>query len=114
MTCEACERARGGENDPRALLSDVTDERALVLRVEIEGTTNTLLLRQIDADHYQSRWRANTAQAEQTTCRESAALALIDKLLQADSLLDVDHCPVGEISWSVHDNQTDDTDGEEQ
>ena len=53
MTCSACESAHSGADDPEALLDRVTDERALVLQVEICGEFQTITLRQTDkTDQY--------------------------------------------------------------
>jgi hypothetical protein len=107
MTCSACESARGGENDPEALLDRVTDERALVLQIEIAGTSQTIALRQGDrSDQYQSAQRVGSGHPEQTTCERGSAIALIGKIIHSDSYIGSQCGPVDDLWPYPADNRT--------
>jgi hypothetical protein len=96
MTCKA--RARGRAEDPEALLDDVTDERALILRVKIAGTSQTIVLRQGNrSEQYQSARRVGSGQPEQTTCRRGAAIALLGKIVHSDSYIGSKYGPVEDM-----------------
>lgn len=96
MTGSACEGGVG-EDDPETLLARVTDERALVLFVEIADTSQTIVLRQGNCAEYQSARRVGSGPPEQTTCGRGAAIALLGKIIRSDSYLGAKCGPVDEM-----------------
>lgn len=111
MTCEACETG-GGEDDPEALLDGVTNERALVLRIDIYDETNIITLRQVNSsERYQSVWQHGTNH-DQSTRRRAAAIALIGEIVHSETLISSEYGPVEEV-WPHSTDKRTDADGSE-
>jgi hypothetical protein len=112
MTCSAC-LSGGEEDDPETLLDGVTNERTLVLRIEIHDETHIVTLRQDNSsERYQSIWQHGNGQRDQKTRGRTAVVALVGEIVHSDSYIGSKYGPVEEIWPYPADNRVD-VDGSE-
>jgi hypothetical protein len=112
MTCSACEKG-GEEDDPETLLDGVTNERALILRIEIHDETHIVTLRQDNSsERYQSIWQHGNGQRDQKTRGRTAVVALIGEIVRSDSYISSDYGSVEEV-WPYPVDNRADTDASE-